>query len=198
MVGILKEDIRRNTVDLFQKLVDNNTEGVIYKLKKLAVKEKFADEQGFDQDVELILNKWYGQEIAKVSFVGTIYKIICVGAKYGYSFNPNLILLGKALLDVEGIGYIINPKANIEHLLKPYMKKIIMRKYNPKNIIEKKIKYLKNNDFFINFPEHIISLIEKIEKGDFEVHSNLDELYKIEKRAYTIANEHLIGLIFPR
>ncbi len=197
MVGELSEETRGKMANLFERVVEHDSQGAIASLKELTICEGPHDESVFEREAVSILTNWYDQPIEKVSFVKTIYKVIGIGARYGYFFNPNIILLTKALIDVEGMGFMLYPKVSIEKSLKPYMKRFVVKKYSPSRIAANKLKYLEaKKEFFLELPEHLVALLEKLEKGDIEVHASSQDIAREEKNYIVTSRQKVLGFVF--
>jgi len=182
MVGYISKELRVKISEVFISIINKDINQCIQGIINLSEKTDNANIEDFKKEAKEIIKNWYGTSIGKCSFIMTAYKGINSGVKHGLIFPSSIMLLAKSMVDLEGIGLEIYPKANIEEMMRTNIEKIVAEKYNPINIAEKTIKrIISNRDLYINLPENILKIIKKIESGNFEFHVNEEEIHEIEK-----------------
>ncbi len=79
--------------------------------------------------------------LAEVSFGELLFKLFEVAKRFELEIQPQLIMLQKTLLNIEGLGRTLYPKLDAWEVAKPILKDIMRKKYGPratlKNIREK-------------------------------------------------------------
>lgn len=196
MTGKLSKDLREKISEVFISIINKDIHKCVEGLINLSEKSDNADIEPYKKEAEQIIKNWYGKSISKCSFIRTAYKGINSGISHGLIFPSSIILLAKSMLDLEGIGLEIYPKANIEEMMRPNIEKIVAEKYNPVNVAEKTIKTIvSNRDLYVNLPEHLINLLKKIESGTFEFHIDDHEVKDIEKHIDSSSSKKSLAYI---
>ena len=182
MIGIVNKQLRQKISEVLISIINKDVEGGIKGIINLSEKNDDVDIPAFKNEARKIINNWYGKSIGECSFIKTAYNGLNAGIRNGMIFPSNIILLGKSMVNLEGIGLEIYSKANIEKLMRPNIEKVIQEKYNPVNLAEKAVKDIINNrDLYANLPNTLTSLIRKIQTGKFDFHLDDLELKDIEK-----------------
>jgi ubiquinone biosynthesis protein len=184
MVGHLNEELKRKMLFLFENLIMHKTDEVIKWALKLTKNKKNSNENEFREKVKEILENWYeNQNIKENNFLRIFSRLVKAGTSSGFVFDPNIVLVGRVVLYLEGILFFIYPEINIEEVLKPYIKNMALEKYDPKEIIKEKIEdFKKNFDFYVNLPEHIINILKKIEENGLNNNNEKWEISENERR----------------
>lgn len=69
--------------------------------------------------------------LSEVSLAELLAKLFKTAQKYQLTLQPQLILLQKTLLNIEGVGRTLDPELDIWATAKPVLQKILVRKYSP-------------------------------------------------------------------
>ncbi len=170
IVGILESDLRKEICEFFIDIIEHNTKSVLDRAVKICEQTDNSNEEQFREQGKKIIENWYGKSVNEASFVRSLYDLIKIGSREGVVFPSEFVLVGKALLDFEGIGLQIYPEFNAEELFKPWFEKMIVSRYDPVKLAEKTLIDLKKNrEYYEHLPNHLMKVIEKVESGGFNV-----------------------------
>jgi len=61
-------------------------------------------------------------------------KLFRVAQRYELTLQPQLILLQKTLLNIEGVGRLLDPKLDIWAVAQPVLQKILVERYSPQRL----------------------------------------------------------------
>ena len=140
----------------------------------------------------------YYHSIGEKSFGRAIYEIISLGAKYGIVFDPNHVLLSKAIYQAEGMALKLNPEFKVADGVGRFTKKYLQKKYSPKEVI-KKIKQvaITSKDLLDEFPQHLQKIIAHLEGEDHchEDHDSEQELIELQLQQEKLSNKRTIILV---
>jgi len=196
MVGNLSKELKGQVAHIFTNLSNKDTDLAIDNIIKLTQQKSGANIKEFKNEARTIIEHWYDQPIQKCSFVRTFYEIISISAKNKLLMPADLVLMIKALLDMEGIVMELDPDSNVETLLKPWMTKMVIQKFNPVNLTKELINEVKDNeDFYSHLPGHIRTAIKKVEEGNFDVHLEEIELTDLKRHIDFSLTNAIIGVI---
>jgi ubiquinone biosynthesis protein len=196
MVGTLSKDIKKKITKVFITMINKDIHKCVDGLIDLSEETCNADLKYFKKETEQIIRYWYGRSINECSFIKTIYKVINLGITQGLVFPPSIVLLAKSIVDLEGIGLEIYPKANIEEMMRPNIEKMVMEEYNPINIAERTFKtMIDNKDLYTELPEHLLNLLKKIETGKLDFHIDDNEIKDIEKHMDSSSSKKSLAYI---
>lgn len=92
----------------------------------------------FEQAIRMVCDPIYAKPIHEISFAHILGKLIEIAQKFELVAQPQLLLLQKTLLNVEGLGRQIYPNLNLWDTAKP----IVDEYYNPLKRIPKSLPHL--------------------------------------------------------
>ena len=116
--------------------------------------------------------------------------------KYHLRIPSHLALMLKALVTVEGLARILWPNFDVLEALKPYLRKITLRRYNPRRIMRNGTLVLDDfADLMTDLPGRLQAIFKKAAEGNFAIqfqHRNLEHLIDEFRKA---ANQLSLALI---
>jgi ubiquinone biosynthesis protein len=116
--------------------------------------------------------------------------------KYHLRIPSHLALMLKALVTVEGLARILWPNFDVLEALKPYVRKITLRRYNPRRIMRNGTLVLDDfADLMTDLPGRLQAIFKKAAEGNFAIqfqHRNLEHLIDEFRKA---ANQLSLALI---
>jgi ubiquinone biosynthesis protein len=82
-----------------------------------------------------ICEPYFTRPLSEISLAEVLVKLFRTAQKYGLTLQPQLILLQKTLLNIEGVGRQLDPQLDIWAVAKPVLEKILLRRYSPRNVL---------------------------------------------------------------
>ncbi len=174
IVGRLDEQLVRQTVMLYAALVEKDSAAITSILLKAGVAETGADIEDFKRDVETIVNGWYGTEIGRVRVTQMMQKLFESAVEHGINMPVGFILLGKALVTVEGTCLSLDPEFNFVQYSQPKVIKLIKEHKRPKALLKKFGQLSRDYAGVIaGLPQQTAEALERVRKGTIDL--NLKE-----------------------
>jgi len=113
------------------------------------------------------MEETYNHSIKEKSMGHALYEMISLGANYGVIFDPNHVLMAKAVYQAEGLGMELSPDFKIAEGLEIFSNIYLKEKYNPLAVLEKAKTFIVNNrDLLLDLPDHLVKVIRKLEEED--------------------------------
>jgi len=119
---------------------------------------------------------------------------------YHIRFQPDLMLLTKALITVEGMGRELDPEFNMIEHLRPFIEKALRDRVSPRNLAKE---FGENVFSFIhlarNIPRDLKDLIGRIKRNKFKIdleHRGLDRFIKeLDKSINRLSSSLIIAAL---
>ncbi len=131
-------------------------------------------------DIYDLLDRYYDIPLDKFNIKIAYEEGFLLLKKYRITLPRNLTLLAKALIELEGLGNLLDPHFNVIDHLKPYVKEIIREKYSISGVLDSLSKtgreYIK---FLKDFPQEAGDVLKKAREGKLKFvyeHRGLDNL----------------------
>ncbi len=81
-----------------------------------------------------ICEPYFTRPLSEISLAEVLVKLFRMAQRYELTLQPQLILLQKTLLNIEGIGRQLDPKIDIWAVAKPVLEGILRERYSPKRL----------------------------------------------------------------
>ncbi len=81
-----------------------------------------------------VCEPYFTRPLSEISLAEVLVKLFRTAQKYELTLQPQLILLQKTLLNIEGVGRLLDPKLDIWAVAKPVLEKILIERYSPERL----------------------------------------------------------------
>ncbi len=82
-----------------------------------------------------VCEPYFTRPLSEISLAEVLIKVFRTAQKYELTLQPQLILLQKTLLNIEGVGRLLDPKLDIWAVAKPVLEKILIERYSPQRLM---------------------------------------------------------------
>jgi ubiquinone biosynthesis protein len=118
----------------------------------------------------------FEKPIAEISFGQVLLQLFRVARRFNMEVQPQLVLLQKTLLNIEGLGRQLYPELDLWNTAKPYMERWIKERFGPKGAIRE-------------FKRQLPNWIEKGPQIPGLIHSSLSKLSQIDASQAQISDQ---------
>jgi ubiquinone biosynthesis protein len=134
MVGRLSPEMRDRTIDLMVAAVRQDHTAVADALYAIGTPTKKIDMRAYRAEVSLLAEKYLGRPLKEIDLSSMISDLIGGATKYGLEIPPDFLLVGKALMTIEGVGKEIDPDLDVYSEARPFFLDLLRRRYSPERI----------------------------------------------------------------
>ena len=121
LFGRLDPGERRRMAFIFWALAEGDYEAVGGQLLRLSEFLPGADPAGFRAALADTVEDWYGERAADFSIARLLLGELALGARHGIVFPRGLMLLARALVNLEATAVIVDPQLNLAELAQPLL-----------------------------------------------------------------------------
>lgn len=121
MFGRLGLRERRRMGFVFWSLVEGDYEGVADQLLRLSTLRPGADPARFRAALADTVEEWFGQSSSDYSIARLLLRQLALGAEHGLVFPRELMLLARALVNVEATAMVVDPSLTLAELARPLL-----------------------------------------------------------------------------
>lgn len=197
MMGTVIEDDKILLGDLVLAMATQN----VNKMKEVIIKfsadpEMVADLKQLEYDIIDFFEEYTGYGIDDYDGEDVMDGLNVMIFEYKFRIPPNLMLLLKALMMIEGIGLFLDPDYNVIKNMEPFVQRLISRKYNPKKVMGEAIDRIKMMDYLSNgLPHDVQEIMTKVKKGDLNIGYEVKGLEPTNDNLKVISNRVSLALI---
>jgi len=83
-----------------------------------------------------VCEPYFTRPLSEISLAEVLVKLFRTAQRYELTLQPQLILLQKTLLNIEGVGRQLDPQLDIWAVARPVLERILRRRYSPKQVMK--------------------------------------------------------------
>ena len=128
----------------------------------------------------------FEKPLSEISFGHTLVRLFRVARSFNMTVQPQLILLQKTLLNIEGLGKELYPELNLWATAKPFLEKWMRDRMGMKNLIKRSINNFPNiGSKLPDLPEMVFKILEQKSKLEVTTVSPVEKVsYKSNRFKY--------------
>jgi len=134
MVGRLSPELRDRTIDLMVAAARNDPNAVADALYQIGRPTKKVDMREYRAEVGLLAEKYLGRPLKEIELSSMLRDLVQGAMKYGLEIPPDFMLVGKALMTIEGIGKELDPDLDVFGEASPYFMDLLKQRYSPERV----------------------------------------------------------------
>ncbi len=135
MVGRLIPTMRDRTVDLMVAMVRRDPPAIVTALHTLGRPSKRVDRNALEAEISVLVDRYLNKNLGEIELAAAIRDFLNTATAHGLEVPPELLMVGKTLMTVEGVGKEIYPELDLFEEIKPYFLALLKRRYASDRII---------------------------------------------------------------
>jgi ubiquinone biosynthesis protein len=170
MVGRLSPRMRDLTVDVMVGAVRRDYEAIADAMYSIGTPTKKIDMEAYRAEVAMLSEKYLGKQLKDIELSNMIRDLVQGATKYGLEIPPDFMLVGKALMTVEGVGKEIDPALDVFEEAKPLFVEILRKRYSPERLGNELLRRLERlSGATYNMPQQIQEVLDDLRLGRLEL-----------------------------
>jgi ubiquinone biosynthesis protein len=190
MMGRISNQEREDFTELVKVILCKDEKKTVDALLKVSNFTADPDRSELERDVAGFFDQFLYLTLKEVDIGNLLQRVLEILAKQGISLKPDLFLMLKALVTVEGLGRSLDPDFQIVEYAEPFIRDIQASRYTPKRIARDLIDSgTEFSQLLREIPGELREVIKKAKEGKLGIeieHRGLDrtifELGKISDR----------------
>jgi ubiquinone biosynthesis protein len=134
LVGRLTPEMRDRAIRLMIAAVTGDPDALADALLTLGRPRGRVDMEAFRAEVTVLSEKYLGKPLAEVELSALVRDLVQGAVKYDIEMPAEMMMVGKALMTVEGIGKDIDPDLDVWTELRPYLLRLLWNRYRPERL----------------------------------------------------------------
>jgi ubiquinone biosynthesis protein len=166
MVGRLSPRMRDLTVDVMVGAVRRDFEAVADAMYQIGTPTKKIDMNAYRAEVAMLAEKYLGKQLKDIELSAMIRDLVQGATKYGLEIPSDFMLVGKALMTVEGVGKEVDPELDVFEEAKPLFLDILKKRYSPERLGNDLLRRLERlSSTTSNMPMQIQEVLDDLRLG---------------------------------
>src|SRR5699024_7258227 len=129
--------------------------------------------EDFEAAIRTVSEPIFNKPLAEISFGLFLIRLFKVAQRYNYQVQPQLVLLQKTVLNVEGLGRDLYPQLDLWATAVPVLEEWMRRRANPKVAAERLQQQLPQ--IMDSLPNITAALVKQLERGSSPASERLEQ-----------------------
>ncbi len=200
MVGHLDDSLKYHLLDLILGVVERDTDRIVSQLLYSGDISDETDRKQLKRDLAEFIDDYHEVPLQNLNTGKLMTQFIEILQQHRIKFPPDLILLGKALVSMEGVGRQLDPGFNMVDHLRPFLEKLIKDRLSPGNVSREALRMGQSYvQLMRTLPTDIKEFITRINRNKFKIdleHRGLEKLITdLDRSSNRLSFSLLIGAI---
>ena len=200
MVGRLDTRLKNYLMDLLLSIIRRDVDGVI-ELLNFSGEGCDPDKAGaLRRDISEFIESYYELPLQEIEVGNMLLEFIEVITTYHIKLQTDLMLLTKALINIEGMGRKLDPHFDMIEHIKPFLEKSLQEKASPVHLAKEMGEHLFSVVHLLkNLPKDLRELLTRINRNKFKIdleHRGLDRfIQELDKSINRLSSSLIIAAL---
>ncbi len=182
MVGRLDAELKDYLVDILLAIVRRNVDEVISLLLYSGEITDSLNIKALKRDLTEFIDDYYEVPLQDIQVGRMLMEFLEIMTTYRIRFQPDLMLLARALVAIEGMGRKLDPQFDMVAHLRPFMEKAVKTRLSPRHALKEFGNQIMSYVHLTkNFPKDIKEILNSLNRNKFKIdleHRGLDRFIR--------------------
>jgi ubiquinone biosynthesis protein len=182
IVGFIDDELRESFLAMLQGLVTRNVRTVTRALLAIGDRGRSCDPHQLERALSTIIMDWHGTTLREQRASELLRKVVITGIAHDIEMPPDVVLMAKAFVTIEGAGAWLDPSINLTERAKPFLEAKIKERHGPRALERELSAGAEDLRLLLKeLPYAASTLMSKIEEGKIELSMDKDEFRRMER-----------------
>ncbi len=195
MVGRLSTRRRTQIVSLLFGMVQRDAEQVSEILLEWT-QDSEVREEVLVQDVDAFVDRYHSVPLSELDLGAMMLDIAALLREHHLALPPDLALMIKVFLTLEGLGRRLDPDFDMASEAQPYLRQSMIKRYSPQSMASQGWRALGDTlDIVSGLPQDIKRILRSARKGQVGVNVDISQLKHFGEQVDHSANRLTVGVV---
>ncbi|MEC0175548.1 AarF/ABC1/UbiB kinase family protein [Paenibacillus favisporus] len=196
MVGRLSDEMKDHLSSLIIALMRKNTDSMVRAVLRLGMMPEDGDIRELRRDLDSLREQYYNIPFSEISMGTALNDLFAVAQRHKVMIPPDLTLLGKALLTMEGVIEKLDPTLSIIDMAEPFGRKLIKDRFSTRNLRKKLLGGAAGlAEALFDLPDQARQISSLISKGKLKVEISVPEMEALMRKLDQISNRLSFSIV---
>jgi predicted unusual protein kinase regulating ubiquinone biosynthesis (AarF/ABC1/UbiB family) len=196
MVGTLTPSMQEQLLRLLLAISEGRSDDAVAIITKIGIVGENHHERKVAQAVAEFVAEYHGRTLKDIQLGRRLMEISGVSAQAGLRLPPELTLLGRALIQLDQVGRILDPTFDPNEAIRAQASEILQHRLasstTPGSLFSN---VLELKDVMINLPRQLNRILENIAANRMEVKVHAFDEDRLMASIHKVANRITVGLV---
>jgi ubiquinone biosynthesis protein len=170
MVGRLDATFRESLASVVLALLARDYDRLTHELIAMGVLSHDVDVRDFRRDLLDLIEPYFGRPLGQIPFGTVFQRIVELSFKYSAQRPPELYLLARAIVLVEGLGRQLDPQVDLVALGQPFAVELLRERISPRSLAQQAWKMsFELNELAKVLPREVRGILAKLGSGQLRL-----------------------------
>jgi ubiquinone biosynthesis protein len=196
MVGRVDQRTEDQLTGLLVAWTGRDADRLVDALLALGLVRRRVDRPALRRDLAHLLDTYADQPLAGLPIGRVLHDVLGVVRRHNLQLPPDLVLMVKAAVMVEGLGTRLDASFNLTTLIAPYAKELVLRQYSPR-LWARRIGRagLEAAQLGMDLPRQMQRVMGELERGGIEVGMRPEGFEPVIRRFERLANRIAMSIL---
>ena len=171
MVGRIDECLREQIEDMLFAIIQHDSNRLTDLVVRIGHPPHGLNDAALRSDVTDFVTHYASQPLERLSLASALTEMTEMMFRYRISLPPQVAMLLKVLITLEGTGKRLSPEFSLIELLQPFHRKALLRRLSPARRIRRMRRLYQEVEHLVEIlPRRIMDILEQVQEGKFDVH----------------------------
>ena len=196
MFGQLDLQTRERIADLLAGLMAQETDRVLRALDALDIRGENVDPRALQIDCAELVASYADLSLDTIDLGRLLNELIDFIRRFQLRIPPNLVLLIRSLVTIDGVCRTLDPHFDIARQLYPFLRQLALKRFHPARMLAQAIRTAEDAQrVAMLLPEVLGQSLESIKRGELKVHFDLQHFENLVHRLTRASNTLAIGIM---
>lgn len=180
MVGRLTPALRNKTIDMMIAAIRQDHDALADALYSIGTPTKKVDMNAYRAEVSMLADKYLNKPLGEIDLAAMLADLVGGATKFGLEIPADFMLVGKALMTLEGVGKEIDPDLDVYEEARPYFMDLLRKRYAPERIaadVWRGLERLSSTAY--DLPQQVREVMDDLRMGRLTVQTRDDQQERV-------------------
>ena len=195
MVGRLSEQRRYQVLDLIYGLIERKVDVAVDVLLDWTSSTQ-TDTENLSNEVDAFIEQYHGIPLKQLSITSMLTDLMALLREHQLNLPPDLALLVKALITLEGMGQQLDPEFDMASEIHPFIRSTWLARYTPDALAKRGLQsVISTVNLLTSLPEDLRRLLTFARRGALQVKIDVTRLENFAERLDRAASRLTVGIV---
>jgi ubiquinone biosynthesis protein len=169
-VGYLSEELQESLGQLFVALIGRDYSALAEGYLRMGASDEPVSSRAFQRDLREFIEPYYGRSLKDLRLGEILREGTEIALRHKVRVQPDLVLLARSILTIEGIASTLDPDFVILDEAAPYARKLLARNLDPRRQARMVYRVVRDlREFVRSAPAQITQIFQRMIEGKFAV-----------------------------
>ncbi|MBV8230529.1 MAG: AarF/ABC1/UbiB kinase family protein [Planctomycetaceae bacterium] len=196
MFGQLDARNRERIADLLTGLMAQDTDRVLRAMDALEIRGEQVDPRALRRDAAELVASYSELTLDTIDLGKLLGELIAFIRTHHLHIPPDLVLLIRSLVTIEGVGRALDPHFDIGAELLPFIRRLTLRRYHPWRVLTQSARTAEDLQRIATLlPDVLSQSLMSIKRGTLTVHFDLHNFDSLVKQLTRASNTLAAGIV---